>query len=282
MSRYKDTASADPIGTESLTNSPIHSEQDHSAPMSLAEKQEEVNQFDDAEIRQLKDISITNPSVKRTTRILLKQHDKNNTATTKDDGTYLELGKVRNVKKNSDEFFYNAKNRRRIETKKGAKGSESSRKNAKKFVQIAAETSKELLEDKEAILQFSKDHEESINVLEESAKSFWERIQLNAETAIKQGKQVVVETPQFAIENAKKVVQSTRRAVQNPAVIGQIVLGLGAAAIGYIAFVERKNRINTDSKVVLGVQASIIAGLILFDGYVFTKAYKKFDKDGSL
>ncbi|KAG7662407.1 uncharacterized protein J8A68_004055 [[Candida] subhashii] len=65
--------------------------------------------------------------------------------------------------------------------------------------------------------------------------------------------------------------------LSNPVVAAQVVVVAGGAAAGYLAYVER-NRLNTDNKVFVCVNASIITGLVVLDGFLFNKYYPKYDK----
>lgn len=122
-------------------------------------------------------------------------------------------------------------------------------------------------EGQDALHQFKKDHLEELERLEENGKSLWNQL-------VKYVNRVVND----ASAAVSKLTLQARTELQNPAVVGQLVVGIAAAAAGYVAFVERKHRINTDSKAVLGIHASIITGLVLLDGFVFSRAYKKYQK----
>lgn len=65
--------------------------------------------------------------------------------------------------------------------------------------------------------------------------------------------------------------------LSNPVVAAQVVVVAGGAAAGYLAYMER-HRINTDNKAFVCVNASIITGLVVLDGVLFSKYYSKYDK----
>ncbi|KAK6201329.1 uncharacterized protein RJT21DRAFT_1274 [Scheffersomyces amazonensis] len=80
-----------------------------------------------------------------------------------------------------------------------------------------------------------------------------------------------------ASKTSSTVFSQTVTELQNPVVIAQTVVGITGIAAGYAAYLER-SRINTDNKLVLSLHASIITGLILLDGFLFTTYYPKYDK----
>lgn len=77
--------------------------------------------------------------------------------------------------------------------------------------------------------------------------------------------------------DAREVAASASTELQNPAVLAQILVGIGGIVGGYAVFQER-HRINTDNKFVLATHAAIATGLVLIDGYIFKKTYPKFKK----
>lgn len=78
-------------------------------------------------------------------------------------------------------------------------------------------------------------------------------------------------------ETSSCALVKTSEELKNPVVIAQSLVTVAGAASGYLLYLER-HRINTDNKVVLGIHASVITGLILVDGYLFSKFYPKYDK----
>lgn len=78
-------------------------------------------------------------------------------------------------------------------------------------------------------------------------------------------------TQSFAVRSKKEV--------QNPVVISQIVLGVGALGGAYIGYLERSRIFGAQHfKSAVTAHAAIITGLVVLDGFLFNKYYSKYDK----
>ncbi|KAK6465561.1 hypothetical protein DFJ63DRAFT_327176 [Scheffersomyces coipomensis] len=143
--------------------------------------------------------------------------------------------------------------------------------NVKKDVEgVANETIEELKKDgeslKKQLKEFEKEGEDFIAKLFESFKRFGT-----------QSKDTLYSFVTKATETSSTALSKTAVEFQNPVVIAQTVIGITGIAAGYAAYLER-HRINTDNKLVVSIHASIITGLVLLDGYLFTTYYPKYDK----
>lgn len=187
--------------------------------------------------------------------------------------------KASQVKEGAADLAKDAKKKLDKEAKDLPQNAEELKKDAHKFANKAYAKGKEIAKDgHEAIHQFAEDHEDELKEFEERTKSLWELVVTHTTKAVQQVSNFVTAKSQCASNMASQTAVKTKRELQNPAVVGQIAVAVAAAATGYITFVERKHRINTNSKTVLGVHASVVTGLILLDAYVFKRAYNKYDK----
>ena len=67
-------------------------------------------------------------------------------------------------------------------------------------------------------------------------------------------------------------VSRTSVELQNPVVIAQIAVAAGGAAAGYLAY-WKDIELTPTNKYVVGIHASIITGLVVLDGYLFSTYY---------
>jgi len=78
-------------------------------------------------------------------------------------------------------------------------------------------------------------------------------------------------------ESTSTALTKTIKEFENPVVVIQTLVGITGIAAGYAGYLER-HRINTDNRLVVSIHASIITGLVLLDGFLFTTYYPKYDK----
>lgn len=68
--------------------------------------------------------------------------------------------------------------------------------------------------------------------------------------------------------------------LQNPVVVVQSLVGVSAAIATYFG-IKESHRVQSESKLVIGVHAAIITGLIAADAFLFKKYYPQYDKKKS-
>ncbi|EMG46621.1 hypothetical protein SBY92_005447 [Candida maltosa Xu316] len=125
--------------------------------------------------------------------------------------------------------------------------------------------------------EFLKEAKKELNHLEEEGKDLLSKLVAwvkSTATCVGETLTKVSSDAQVATSNA---VSKTAVELQNPVVVAQVAVVAGGIGAGYLAYLE-KHRINTDNKYVVGIHASIITGLVLLDGYLFTTYYPKYDK----
>lgn len=197
----------------------------------------------------------------------------------KEDAKKVVSEKASQVKEGAADLAKDVKKKVNKEAKDLPQNAEELKKDAHKLANKAYSKGKEIAQEgQDALHQFAEDHEDEIKEFEERTKSLWELVVAHTTKAVEQVSNFVSAKSQCASNQATKAVVNTKRELQNPAVVGQIGVAVAAAAAGYITFVERKHRINTNSKTVLGVHASVVTGLILLDAFVFKRAYNRYDK----
>lgn len=141
----------------------------------------------------------------------------------------------------------------------------------KEFAKIkkqALKTAKDAIDaGKEHVQDFKKELKE----LEEESKPYLEK----AVDYLK-GTYAAAASYVSSVVNSDTVTAASKE-LQNPVVLGQLVLIAGGATAGWFVYSERA-RINTNNKYVIGIHAGLITALILADKYVFDKLYPKYKK----
>lgn len=75
----------------------------------------------------------------------------------------------------------------------------------------------------------------------------------------------------------KDNLKAAGQELKNPVVLGQLAVIVGGATAGLYVYSERA-RIRSDNKYVVAIHAGIITGLVLADGFIFSKLYEKSKK----
>ncbi|KAK6457540.1 uncharacterized protein RJT20DRAFT_133001 [Scheffersomyces xylosifermentans] len=127
------------------------------------------------------------------------------------------------------------------------------------------------------VKEASEDLKKELNELEKEGKSLWAKFISSVESAASSLKSSLSDAGATVQSTASSALTTTSKELQNPVVLIQALVGAGGIAAGYLVATER-HRIDFDNKVVVGVHAAVITGLVLLDGYLFNTYYPKYDK----
>ncbi|KAG7195557.1 uncharacterized protein KQ657_003324 [Scheffersomyces spartinae] len=108
-------------------------------------------------------------------------------------------------------------------------------------------------------------------------KKVWDQIVLTAS----QTKELVYSFTSNIVPQTQVAADRALVELQNPVVVVQGLLGITAAIAGYFG-IKECHRIHSESKLVIGVHAAIITGLITADSFFFNKYYPVYDKKGTI
>lgn len=139
------------------------------------------------------------------------------------------------------------------------------------FEKIKKEASKIAEESVRAGKEKVKDFKKELADWESKGKPYFEKA-----LSYVQEKYAAVSSYVQATVNSEQSTKA-RKELQNPVVIGQLAVILGAATAGYFVYAERA-RIRTENKYVLALHAGVVTALVLGDKYVFEKLYPKYKK----
>lgn len=184
----------------------------------------------------------------------------------------------KDIKKDADNIAKKGKEESEHLKKQGKEAVDEASEKGKEFIDQANKKGKELLDEaNDKSKEFLKEARKELNHLEEEGQNLLSQfVAYVKSTANSIGQSLNKAGAELQLATSA-AVSRTSVELQNPVVIAQIAVAAGGAAAGYLAYLERY-RINTDNKYVVGIHASIITGLVVLDGYLFSTYYPKYDK----
>lgn len=156
------------------------------------------------------------------------------------------------------------------------KGDSQETKQVKKDINNAAEKASDKAEElskeaKKAGKKATKDVKKELDELEKASAPYLESIA----NFVKEKYNCLSST--LSSKLSKENLKATGEEFKNPVVLGQLAVIVGGATAGLYVYSERA-RIRSDNKYVVAIHAGIITGLVLADGFIFSKLYEKSKK----
>ncbi|RCK55735.1 hypothetical protein Cantr_05040 [Candida viswanathii] len=162
--------------------------------------------------------------------------------------------------------------------KQGKEKAAEAQAKGKEYLDEASARGKEFLDEaNDKSKEFLEEAKKELNHLEEEGKDLLSKFVAWVKSTSQSIGQSLNKTGDEVAKTTSEAVSRTSVELQNPVVVAQIAVIAGGLGAGYLGYLER-HRINTDNKYVVGIHASIITGLVLLDGYLFTTYYPKYDK----